>query len=210
MIRVVIVDDQALIRRGLRTLFSIEDDLDLVGEAADAEGGLELLRRARPDVALVDARMPGRTGIELIGDVTAELPQVACLLLTTFDDDEYLYGALRAGARGHLLKDADPERIVSAVRELARGETVLGSAAAERLVRDVRTGPGAPPRQAVAAPLSARELQVAELVAAGASNREIARRLYLTEGTVKNHVSGALRKLGLRDRTQLAIHVIQD
>jgi DNA-binding NarL/FixJ family response regulator len=208
VIRILLVDDQELIRRGLRTLLSVESDLSIVGEAADGVAGLRVARQALPDVALIDARMPVRDGIALIDDLRVELPMVACLLLTTFEEDEYVYGALRAGARGHLLKDADPDHIVSALRRVAGGEIVLGQSAVATLARDVRAGRfSGPVSQAPTEPLTTREFEVAELVARGASNREIAVRLHLTEGTVKNHVSGALRKLGLRDRTQLALQV---
>jgi len=210
VIRVLLVDDQELIRRGLRTLLSLEEDLLVVGEARDGAEGLQAARQVQPDVALIDARMPVRDGIALIADLRAELPQLACVLLTTFEDDDYVYGALRAGARGLLLKDASPERIVSALRQVAGGEIVLSHWAAATLARDVRQGrlqgPLAPPTASPEA-LTAREHEVAALVGQGASNQEIAVRLHLTEGTVKNHVSAALRKLGLRDRTQLALHM---
>lgn len=204
MIRVMLVDDQPLMRRGLRTLLDIEDGIEVVAEAAH---GAEALAKmdARPDVALVDARMPVMDGVALIAALTADHPAVACIVLTTFEEDEYVFGALRAGARGYLLKDTSPEDLVAAIHKVAAGRTILDSPVAARLVAEV-VGPVRTtfPGQEL---LSARESDVAALVATGASNREIAARLFITEGTVKNHVSGALRKLGLRDRTQLALVV---
>ncbi|NUR83697.1 MAG: response regulator transcription factor [Nonomuraea sp.] len=196
MIRVLLVDDQLLIRRGLSRLLEIEDGVEVVGEAANGGEALRAVPECRPDVALVDARMPGMGGVELIGCLTRTHPEVACLVLSTFDEDEYVFGALRAGARGYLLKDCSPEDLVAAVERAHRGETVLDGAVAGRVVAGLR-----------ADPLSEREREVAELVASGAANREIAAALHITEGTVKNHVSSILRKLGLRDRTQLALHV---
>jgi DNA-binding NarL/FixJ family response regulator len=199
----MLVDDQALMRRGLRTLLDIEDGIEVVAEAAHGEEALARIG-ACPDVALVDARMPVMDGVALIGALTEDHPAVACIVLTTFEEDEYVFGALKAGARGYLLKDTSPEELVAAIHKVAAGQTVLGGPVAARLVAEV-VGPRATfPGQEL---LSARESDVAALVGTGASNREIAARLYITEGTVKNHVSSALRKLGLRDRTQLALVV---
>lgn len=206
VVRVVLVDDQELMRQGLRKLLEIEDVVEVVGEAADGVEALEVIARTCPDVALVDARMPRMDGVELITRLAAEHPSVAAVVLSTFDEDEYIYGALRGGAVGYLLKDCSPDELVSAIVRASRGETVLGSPVAARLVAGLRQAlePGSFPGRDR---LSARELEVARMVAAGASNREIARQLFITEGTVKNHVSSVLRKLGLRDRTQLALHL---
>ncbi|MGA5761357.1 response regulator [Nonomuraea bangladeshensis] len=205
-VRVLLVDDQELMRQGLRKLLEIEDGIEIVGEAADGLAALEAIGETRPDVALVDARMPRMDGVELIGRLAAEHPHVAAIVLSTFDEDHYIFGALRAGAVGYLLKDSSPEDLVAAIVRAGRGETVLGSPIAARLVADLRRTPahGAVPGEEL---LSARELDVARMVAAGAANREIAARLHITEGTVKNHVSSVLRKLGLRDRTQLALRL---
>ncbi|MFI7124263.1 response regulator [Nonomuraea sp. NPDC050153] len=209
-IKVLLVDDQQLMRQGLRKLLEIEDGIEVAGEAADGEEALLVAEGCRPDVALVDARMPRMNGVELISHLSARHPEVASIVLSTFDEDDYIFGALRAGAVGYLLKDCTPEELVDSVRRAGRGETVLASPVAARLVAEIRR---TPPTPAVpAAPrdgerLSAREAQVAALIAAGASNREIAARLRLTEGTVKNHVSSLLRKFGLRDRTRLALHL---
>lgn len=203
MIRVLIVDDQHLMRAGLRKLLDIEDGIEVVAEAENGAAALNAITH-NPDVALVDARMPVMDGVELITRLTAEHPEVACLVLTTFEEDEYIFGALRAGACGYLLKDTPPDDLVAAIKKVAQGQTVLGSPVAARLVAEITR-----PAQGFtgAELLSARERDIAVLVGKGASNREIANRLFITEGTVKNHVSSALRKLNLRDRTQLALLV---
>lgn len=200
-VRVLLVDDQILMRSGLRKLLEIEDGIEIVADVGSGPDALTVVPLCRPDVALVDARMPGMDGIELITELTRSHPSVASIVLTTFDEDEYLFGALKAGARGFLLKDASPEDLVAAIHRAAGGGTVLSDQVAGRVVAQLR---GKTPVQPA---LSSREAEVARLVGAGASNREIAAELYITEGTVKNHVSNTLRKLGLRDRTQLALHV---
>lgn len=202
-VRVLIVDDQILMRQGLRKLLEIEPGVTVVGEAADGPQALRLLAAEAVDVALVDARMPDMDGVELIRRVTATHPDVACVVLTTFDEDEYIFGGLSAGAKGFLLKDTPPDELVTTLRRAARGETVLGAPAAERVVARLR---GDPPGSGLSL-LSAREWEVARLVATGFGNREIARRLYITEGTVKNHVTALLRKLDMPDRTRLALYL---
>jgi len=221
-VRVLLVDDQALMRQGLRKLLEVEDGIEVVGEAANGIVALEAVPHARPDVALVDARMPRMDGVELIRRLNAEHPQVACLVLSTFDEDDYIFGALRAGARGYLLKDCSPDELVAGIRKAHAGETVLDGPAAARVVASLRLpaqrhhSRDRPDQLSTAAGadgfpgaelLTPRELDVVHMIVDGASNREIATRLFITEGTVKNHVSSTLRKLGLRDRTQLALHV---
>jgi len=212
MIRVLLVDDQELIRQALRKLLQVEDDIEVTGEAGDGLEALAVLAARPVDVALVDARMPRMDGVELVTRMAAEHPGVAVLVLSTFDEDEYIFGALRAGARGYLLKDASPDELVTAIRKVASGQTVLGDVVAARLVAELRSRPSRPARapEVTELPgrdvLSPRELEVARLLAVGASNREIAARLSLSEGTVKNHVSSMLRKLGLPDRTRLALY----
>jgi DNA-binding NarL/FixJ family response regulator len=211
-VSVLIVDDQILLRQGLRKLLEIEEGIDVVGDAADGVEALEFLAAAPPpDVVLVDARMPRMDGIELICRMRTEHPGVPAVILTTFDDDELVFGGLRAGARGYLLKDVPPDELVLAIRQAARGETVLGGPAADRLVAALgQAGPPSVPAPEAAqepSPLSEREWEVARLVGIGATNREIARALFITEGTAKNHVTNILRKLDLRDRTRLALWV---
>lgn len=206
-IRVLVVDDQDLIRTGLRRLLEIEPGIEVAGEAADGTEALAAVAAARPDVALVDARMPGMDGVELIGRLAATHPAVACLVLSTFDEDTYIFGALRAGAYGYVLKDCAPEDLTRAIRKVHAGETVLDGPAAARVVAPLRRHRPPAAEFPGADLLSPREREVVSLVAAGYTNREIAASLLLTEGTIKNHVSSALRKLSLRDRTQLAVHV---
>ncbi|AFR09535.1 MULTISPECIES: response regulator [Nocardiopsis] len=207
-VSVLIVDDQILLRQGLRKLLEIEEGIEIVGDAADGVEALEFLAaHPSPDVALVDARMPRMDGIELIARMRVEHPKVPAIVLTTFDDDELVFGGLRAGARGYLLKDVPPDELVSAIRRAARGETVLGGPAADRLVAALNTTVAPPPVSETATPLSDREWEVARMVGEGATNREIARALFITEGTAKNHVTSILRKLDLRDRTRLALWV---
>ncbi|WP_306365710.1 response regulator transcription factor [Nocardiopsis sp. CC223A] len=218
--RVLIVDDQVLLRHGLRKLLEFEDGIEVAGDVGDGLEALEFLAEADglPDVALVDARMPRMDGSALIERMRAEYPDVPAIVLTTFDDDDIIFGCLRAGARGHLLKDVPPEELVSALQRVVRGETVLGSAAAERLVASLGGGgpepaaagapdAGEPAEPRPESPLSEREWEVARMVGAGATNREIARGLFITDGTTRNHVTNILRKLGLRDRTRLALWV---
>ncbi|MFD3688456.1 response regulator [Nocardiopsis sp. NPDC058631] len=208
-VSVLIVDDQILLRQGLRKLLEIEEGITVVGDAANGVEALEFLSSASPlpDVALVDARMPLMDGITLIGRMREEYPGVPAVVLTTFDDDELIFGGLRAGARGYLLKDVPPEELVSALRRASRGETVLGGPAAQRLVAALDPVPDPGPVPVAASPLSEREEEVARLVGTGATNREVARTLFIAEGTAKNHVTSILRKLGLRDRTRLALWV---
>jgi DNA-binding NarL/FixJ family response regulator len=207
-VRVVVVEDQLLVRRGIVELLEPEEEVQVVGEAEDGVEALRQIPRLRPDVALVDARMPKMDGIELIRRLSEEHPRIAAIVLTTFDDDEYVFGGLRAGAKGYLLKDTSPEDLVSAIKKASRGETVLGSPVASRLVAELARSPL--PREdeseAGSEVLSGREIEVTKLVGQGATNAEIAAKLYISEGTAKNNVSKILRKLGLRDRTQLALY----
>ncbi|SEG83718.1 DNA-binding response regulator, NarL/FixJ family, contains REC and HTH domains [Nonomuraea solani] len=209
-VRVLLVDDQGLIRQGLRKMLEIEDGIEVVGEAADGEEALRVTVACAPDVALVDARMPRMDGVELISHLSIDHPTVAAIVLSTFDEDDYIFGALRAGAVGYLLKDCTPDDLVDAIRRAGRGETVLAPPVAARLVAEIRRTPAAPSTLPNQERLSARESEVARLIAAGATNREIAVQLVITEGTVKNHVSSLLRKFGLRDRTRLALHLNDD
>lgn len=208
-VRVLIVDDQALVRRGLAKLLEIEDAVEVVGEAQDGVEAIRLLPSARPDVALVDARMPRMGGVELVHRLSEEHPRVAAIILTTFDDDEYIFGGLRAGAKGYLLKDTPPEELVSAIEKAHRGETVLGGQIAARVVAELGRPSRPTSRESPASDLSEREAEVVGLVGSGATNAEIARTLYISEGTARNHVSKILRKLGMRDRTQLAIYAVE-
>ena len=207
MIRLLLVDDQPLVRAGLRMVFEPESDIEIVGEAADGDEAVRRVRELGPDVALMDVRMPRRDGIQatraILGGALAEPPRV--LVLTTFDEDEYVYEALRAGASGFLLKDAPPEALVAAVRGVVAGDALLAPAVTRRLVEGFAHGrpPAAVPPGL--ADLTEREREVFQLVARGLSNAEIAERLYLGESTVKTHVGHVLTKLELRDRVQAVV-----
>ena len=208
-VTVVVVEDQLLVRRGLVELLEPEEDVEVVGEAKDGIDALPTIAALRPDVALVDARMPRMDGVELIRRLTAEHPWVAAIILTTFDDDEYIFGGLRAGAKGYLLKDTSPEDLVAAIKKASRGETILGGPIAARLVAELTRAPAAEGWSGAAwEGLTPREVEVAKLVGCGATNAEIADALFISEGTAKNNVSKILRKLDLRDRTQLALYAV--
>jgi DNA-binding NarL/FixJ family response regulator len=207
-IRVLIVDDQELVRTGFRLFLETQPGLDVVGEAGDGEEAIERARTLRPDVVLMDIRMPTMDGVEATAKLTSGAiePAPRVLVLTTFDLDEYVFGALRAGAAGFLLKDAPRERLIEAIRVVHSGEALLSPSITRRLIEDfaARSDPIDPPA-AVLAELTPREREVLVLVAHGLSNAEIAARLVVTEATVKSHVGAVLLKLGLRDRVQAVV-----
>ncbi len=211
MIRVLIADDQDLVREGLRMLLEAEPDLAVAGEAGDGGQALAQARLLDPDVILMDVRMPGMNGIEATSRLVQAGSRARILMLTTFNLDEYVYQALKAGASGFLLKDASREQLTGAVRAVAAGETLLAPAITRRLIEDFcrDPAPGSAPA-ATAGRLSERELDVVRLVAQGLSNAEIAARLYLSEATVKSHIARILAKLGLRDRVQIAVHAYEN
>jgi DNA-binding NarL/FixJ family response regulator len=203
-IRVVIADDQALIRSGLRGIVETADDLTVVGEAATGLRAVDEVLRLQPDVALMDVRMPELDGIAATERLTTAGCPTRVLVLTTFDLDEYVYGALRAGASGFLLKDAPPVDLHAAIRVVAAGDALLAPKVTRRLIARF-TGATAPPATPELDPLTDRERQVLGLVAEGLTNREIGERLFITPGTAKVHVARLLYKLGARDRVQLVI-----
>ena len=208
MIGVVLVDDQALLRTGFRMILDAEADISVVGEAGDGESGLSMVRAVRPDVVLMNIRMPGTNGIDATAQIVREAPDSRVLILTTFDLDEYVFAALRAGASGFLLKDVRPAALLNAIRTVAAGEAVLAPSATRRLIERFALSvdpSSAPARTDVLADLTERERDVFAQIAAGRSNREIAGALHVSEGTVKVHVSRVLTKLGLRDRVQVVI-----
>jgi len=207
-IRILLVDDQELVRTGFRLFLETQPGLAVVGEAGDGEEAIERVRELRPDVVLMDIRMPTMDGVEATAKLTSGAiePAPRVLVLTTFDLDEYVFGALRAGAAGFLLKDAPRERLIEAIRVVHSGEALLSPSITRRLIDDfaARSDPIEPPA-AVLAELTPREREVLVLVAHGLSNAEIAARLVVTEATVKSHVGAVLLKLGLRDRVQAVV-----
>ena len=211
MTRIVIADDQALFREGLRTLLSIRPDMDVVGEAATGEEAVALVEALRPNVVLMDLRMPTVDGIQATARIRERWPEIPVLVLTTFDDDPNLFGALKAGAAGYLLKDVSSETLISAIQAAARGESFLQSTVTGRVVAAFARlmESGGPNAEALVLPLSPREREILTLLGSGASNKEIADRINLAEGTVKNHVTSILTKLDVRDRTQAAIRARQ-
>ncbi|MEV5202099.1 response regulator transcription factor [Streptomyces sp. NPDC053720] len=212
-IRVIIVDDQAMVRAGFAALLSAQSDIDVVGEAPDGRRGVEVGRSTRPDVVLMDVRMPEMDGLaaarELLNPPVGAVHRPKVLMLTTFDVDDYVYEALRAGASGFLLKDAPPADLISAVRVVAAGEALLAPSVTRRLIADfARQGPTGATRSGQSLRLNGltpRETEVLELIARGLSNQEIAGKLVLAEQTVKTHIGRVLAKLDLRDRAQAVI-----
>jgi DNA-binding NarL/FixJ family response regulator len=212
VIRVAVADDQALFRAGFRVLLEPEDDLELVGEAADGAAAVELVRRVRPDVVLMDVRMPVLDGIEATRVIAADqrLAGVRVVILTTYELDEYVFEGLRAGASGFLVKDTEPAELLHAIRVVAAGEALLSPGVTRRLIAEFAAQPG---RRAMPPPelrvLTEREREVMALVAAGLSNQEIAEGLVVSPATVRTHVSRAMTKLQARDRAQLVVFAYQ-
>jgi DNA-binding NarL/FixJ family response regulator len=208
MIKVLIVDDQALVRTGFRMILDAEDDLEVTGEAADGHEAIAAAKSMRPDVILMDVRMPNMNGIEATRELVDkdDVDPIRVLILTTFDLDEYVYDALRAGASGFLLKDAPPEELVHAVRVVRRGDALIAPSITKRLIEEISQRPtqqGAAPEALES--LTQRELEVLQLMARGLSNHEIAQELFVSDTTVKTHVGRVLMKLGLRDRVQAVV-----
>ncbi len=212
MITVMLVDDQSLLRTGLRIVIDTEDDLNVIAEAADGQEALRLLNDASPDVILMDIRMPGMDGITATAEITATHPNSRVIILTTYDIDHYVYDGIRAGASGFLLKDATPETLTNAIRTVAGGESVLAPSATTRLVSRFAAQPDVhadnttrPAKPEILDSLTEREREVFQLMAKGLSNRELAGVLFLSEHTIKIHVARVLAKLNLRDRVQAVV-----
>lgn len=210
MIRVLLVDDQSILRQGLAALLGIEPDLEIVGEAEQGQAALALIaglpEEARPQVVLMDMRMPVMDGVAATDAISAQYPNIQVLVLTTFDDDELIAEAMRVGAKGYLLKDTPSEELAAAIRSVAKGYSQFGPGILQKMVANLSTTaasePDLPPGFDALTP---REKEVLQLLGEGASNKEIAQQLYLSEGTVKNHVTNVLGRLDLRDRTQAAL-----
>jgi len=204
-IRVLIADDQALMRGGFRMILDGQEDIEVVGEAIDGGDAVEQFRRLRPDVVVMDVRMPGMDGIEATRQLTSAESPARVLILTMFDLDDCVFEALRAGASGFLLKDRPPEELVAAVRVVASGEALLAPSVTRRLIEEFSKSPGKPIRLPEIESLTDREREVLVLMAHGLSNAEIAGRLFVAETTVKTHVGRVLQKLELRDRAQAVV-----
>ncbi len=202
-IRILIADDHAVVRHGLRALITTEPDLELVGEACDGVEAIELTAKLRPDVILMDMAMPRKTGLEAIVDIMRQNPQARILVLTSFAEDEQVFPAIKAGATGYLLKDTAPRELLQAIRDVQRGEVSLHPTIARKLVGELKRPADLPPAEE---PLTEREVQVLALVARGLSNQEIADKLFIGERTVRTHISNILGKLHLANRTQAALY----
>ena len=207
-IRVMLVDDQALFREGVETLLSVYKDIRIVGQASNGQEAVEVAAKVKPDVVLMDVRMPILDGVKATHLLKKSLPLIKVIVLTTFDDDEYIFDALRVGAVGYLLKDVASTQLVDAIRAAEQGESILEPSVAAKVIAEFSRVSSLVPSaefEQLIEPLSERELEILALIAQGDSNKEIANQLYIAEGTVKNHVTHILGKLGVRDRTQAAL-----
>lgn len=205
MIRILLVDDQHIIRHGLKSMLESNADMQVIGEAENGQRALEQIAALQPDVVLMDIRMPVMDGVAATKAIAQNYPDIKVLVLTTFDDNDYVSQAMRLGAKGYLLKDTEPEELMMAIKSVYKGQTLLGPGLFEKALIPVAapTKNLEPPPQL--AQLTPRELEVLRLIASGANNREIAESLYLSENTVKNYVTNILSRLNLRDRTQAAL-----
>jgi len=208
-IRVVLVDDQTLVRQGIRSLLELAGDVEIVAEAGDGDEGIAVIRRERPDVVLLDLRMPKKGGVDVLRVLQATGALPPTIVLTTFDDDEALLDAVKAGARGYLLKDVSLERLTDAIRVVAGGDSLIRPAITERVLRGLEHVRRDFEALSPPDPLTKRELEILRLMAGGYSNREIAEALGTAEGTVKNHASSILSKLGVRDRTRAVLKALE-
>ena len=207
MIRLLLVDDQRLMRDGLRILLELESDFEVIGEAEDGAQALESYQQLSPDVVLMDIRMPVMDGVEATRRLRESDPNTKVIILTTFDDNEYIFEGLRAGALGYLLKDVSGDELADAIRKVAAGGSMIEPSVARKVIAEfARLAPATPEAvEDLIASLSEREIEILKLVSQGLTNKEIAAKLYLAEGTVKNSVTSILQKIGVRDRTQAAI-----
>lgn len=206
--KILLCDDQAVIRDGLEMLLTLEKDMQVIGSASDGAEAIELAAQKHPDLILMDLKMPGTNGIEATREIHARYPQIKILVLTTYDDDEWVFDAIRAGASGYLLKDTPRQKIIEAIRGTMDGKSFVDPAVAGKLMEQI-ANKQKQPASILADRLTVRELDVLRLLAKGFTNSDIAAQLHLSEGTVRNHVSAILEKLGVSDRTQAAVIAIQ-
>ena len=209
MIRIVLVDDQTLVRQGIRSLLGLVSDLTIVAEASDGEEAIRVIARERPDVVLLDLRMPIKTGVDVLKELQAASQLPPTIVLTTFDDDDALLDAVKAGARGYFLKDVSLERLTDGIRQVARGGSIIRPAITERVLKGLEHIARDFDALSPPDPLTKREIEILRLMAGGYSNREIAEALGSAEGTVKNHASSILSKLGVRDRTRAVLKALE-
>jgi two-component system response regulator DevR len=205
-IRVFLLDDHEIVRRGIADLLEREGDIEIVGEAGTAAEALARIPAVRPDIAVLDARLPDGSGIDVCRDIRSAMPEVRCLILTSYDDNDAVFAAVMAGAAGYLLKEVRGSSLVDAIRQVAGGKSLLDPTVTERLLAKLREPAPADPR---VAGLTEREREILDLIADGMTNRQIGERLFLAEKTVKNYVSGLLAKLGMQRRTQAAVYGAQ-
>ena len=208
MIRVLICDDQAIARHGLQMILASAPDLEVVGQAQDGQEAVELTAQLAPDVVLMDLKMPRLNGVQATRRIRSQSPDVQVLVLTTYDADEWVFDAIRAGANGYILKDTPPDQLLSAIRDAAAGKTPVDPAVAGKLFKCVADKP-VPQTDALVEPLSDRELEIVQLMAGGLTNAEIGAALFLSEGTIRNYISTILGKLGVKDRTQAVVTAIR-
>ena len=209
MIEVIVADDQTLVRRGIRSLLELSEELAVIAEASDGDEALSAVRARRPDVLLLDVRMPKKTGLEVLEALRALEAPPPAILLTTFDDDAVAIRGIELGARGFLLKDVTLDQLTGAIRAVAAGGTLYSPAVTERVLRGLARLPTSFEAAALPEPLTRREREVLRLMAAGASNKEIARALHAADGTIKNHASAVFAKLGVRDRTRAVLRALE-
>lgn len=209
MIRVMLVDDQTLVRQGIRSLLELADDIEVIGEVGDGEAAIEKVPGIGPDVLLLDMRMPGKNGLDVLRELGESDQLPPTIILTTFDDDDLVLNGIRAGARGYLLKDVALEELLGAVRTVAAGKTLVKPALTERLMKGLGEMRTEFSSLSQPDPLTDRETEILRLMAGGYSNKEIAGALNVAEGTVKNHVSNVLSKMGVRDRTRAVLKALE-
>jgi DNA-binding NarL/FixJ family response regulator len=205
MIQILLVDDQHLIRQGLKSMLESNDQMHVIGEAENGQRALEQIAALQPDIVLMDIRMPVMDGVAATKAIAQQYPDIKVLVLTTFDDDEYVFQAMRLGAKGYLLKDTEPDELMLAIRSVYKGQTLLGPGLFEKALMPIASPVASVQTPPQLAQLTPRELDVLRLIACGANNREIAESLFLSENTVKNYVTNILSRLCLRDRTQAAL-----